>query len=458
MFKKGFLLLYCAVVFQNSALAAPTRDESDWIEPEYTSSVNVLSESDSDSTQVDGGDGDVTLSYRESLLHRLREEHELGYYTDFPESLAITMSIEELESIFLDEDDDLIDSDEESDDENVEQQEGADGSDESADADFITEKDGSDNDEDEEVSEDEEDDNWLGVLYEHKTETAGLLLGGAAVGAVGWRSRREDWEDDEDDYSDDNDSDDNEENLEEHNDDYDDEDDIAVETVSYSDFSVQDNIMPSENHSNASDSNSYTMTVTAVETSPHNENGDNPISKTDPEKTGVSTTTESTVVKPDSSKPSNKSEASSNNINSIGDGHVNPASVYQVLRNLGFNKVAACGIMGNIMQESSFNTYADNDGNYIGLCQWDTDGRWPALVSYAQANGINPYDAGTQLRFMHLEAEASWRAEWCAVNEVNQCSTPEEAAAYWQRYYEGASGQEDYERGSYAREYYETFV
>ena len=53
-------------------------------EQEEVANVNVLQdESDSDSAQIEAGEsGNPTMSYRESLLHRLREEHEFGYYMD----------------------------------------------------------------------------------------------------------------------------------------------------------------------------------------------------------------------------------------------------------------------------------------------------------------------------------------------------------------------------------------
>lgn len=44
--------------------------------------------------------------------------------------------------------------------------------------------------------------------------------------------------------------------------------------------------------------------------------------------------------------------------------------IYSRLPEEGFNVVAVCAIMGNIMQESSFNPEAENSSHHYGLCQW----------------------------------------------------------------------------------------
>ncbi len=140
-----------------------------------------------------------------------------------------------------------------------------------------------------------------------------------------------------------------------------------------------------------------------------------------------------------------------------GNGDVDPAKVYQIIRGFGYNKIAACGIMGNIEQESSFDTTARNSYGYMGLCQWDPDGRWPALVEYARKNGWDPYDAGAQLNFMYYEATNTRYPDACSPENMNTMATPEDAAMEWLQWFEGALGQEESNRKKYARKYYDTF-
>ena len=148
----------------------------------------------------------------------------------------------------------------------------------------------------------------------------------------------------------------------------------------------------------------------------------------------------------------------------IGEGFVDPAKLYQVIRGFGYNKIAACAILGNIEQESTFNTYANNEGIYIGLCQWqvereegETSSRWEDLLEFARVNAGNPYEAATQLNFMYYEATTKWRSEWCTPEEFNKCQTIEEATRYWLEFYEGAIGQETEKRIDNARKFYEQF-
>lgn len=148
----------------------------------------------------------------------------------------------------------------------------------------------------------------------------------------------------------------------------------------------------------------------------------------------------------------------------IGEGFVDPEKLYKAIRWFGYNKIAACAILGNIGQESTFNTYASNKGKYIGLCQWqverekgETSSRWENLLEFARVNECNPYEATTQLNFMYYEVATTWRSEWCTPEDVNKCQSVEEATIYWQEFFEGAIGQETEERIDNARKFYEQF-
>lgn len=73
-------------------------------------------------------------------------------------------------------------------------------------------------------------------------------------------------------------------------------------------------------------------------------------------------------------------------------------------KNIG--SITTAAIMGNIAQESNYNTKADSsafDGNAsIGLCQW-TFGRKTALINFAQSQGKDVSDVDVQLNFLWQE-------------------------------------------------------
>ena len=68
--------------------------------------------------------------------------------------------------------------------------------------------------------------------------------------------------------------------------------------------------------------------------------------------------------------------------------------------------ITTAAIMGNIAQESNYNTKADSsafDGNAsIGLCQW-TFGRKTALIDFAKSQGKDVSDVDVQLNFLWKE-------------------------------------------------------
>lgn len=70
--------------------------------------------------------------------------------------------------------------------------------------------------------------------------------------------------------------------------------------------------------------------------------------------------------------------------------------VYSQCINKGFTLAATCGILGNIVTESSFNPEADN-GNHHGIAQWgygSGGGRWPNAKTWMDGNGYaKQYDS-----------------------------------------------------------------
>lgn len=78
----------------------------------------------------------------------------------------------------------------------------------------------------------------------------------------------------------------------------------------------------------------------------------------------------------------------------------------------GYTPAQAAGIIGNLMQESTFMTNARNKGDgsdgsdSVGIGQWNGD-RGRAMLGYAKSNGLDPNKLDTQLDFLHHELQTS---------------------------------------------------
>lgn len=77
--------------------------------------------------------------------------------------------------------------------------------------------------------------------------------------------------------------------------------------------------------------------------------------------------------------------------------------IYEYLISKGFTPESACGILGNIEQESGFYTSATN-GTHFGLCQWGGE-RFAALSNLADSRGKKWTDLQVQLDFLWSELE-----------------------------------------------------
>lgn len=145
----------------------------------------------------------------------------------------------------------------------------------------------------------------------------------------------------------------------------------------------------------------------------------------------------------------------------LGGGNVDTALVWKTLTGIGYNDIAAAAIMGNIQQESRFNT-ASNSGTHTGLAQWDNDGRWAALVAWARGQNRDPMDGGTQVDYIVYEANNIRYTTECGISGMNACTTLEQANRKWVQYYEGATDgkggyQQEAERLNFARGFYEKY-
>jgi len=111
--------------------------------------------------------------------------------------------------------------------------------------------------------------------------------------------------------------------------------------------------------------------------------------------------------------------------------------IYQYLLSKGLSPAQAAGVLGNMQTESSLNTGATNAAEgAIGLCQWE-GGRRTALEQFAAAQGKPVTDWKTQVDFMMSELQGS---ESGAFNALKSATTPAEAAAAFDQYYERSAG------------------
>jgi hypothetical protein len=136
----------------------------------------------------------------------------------------------------------------------------------------------------------------------------------------------------------------------------------------------------------------------------------------------------------------------------------NAASIFKALRECGYNDIVACGIMGNLQQESGLRPDSKNKDGYTGIAQWDPVGRWPNCVNFCQAHGKDPFDVGAQISFLYYEATTTRFPEECSPRAMNaKCTDVSKAVHEWLEWFEGASGQEEGERNAYAAEFWAKF-
>lgn len=138
--------------------------------------------------------------------------------------------------------------------------------------------------------------------------------------------------------------------------------------------------------------------------------------------------------------------------------------IEQAWRHLGTKnvpEVARAAWFGNIMQESTWNLHAD-EGDHIGLCQWDKDYRWPHFLNEFKGNPDNLED---QLNFGLWELE-NGPLEWTPVNgdgypkwpEIKQMTDVAQAALAFEQCFERSGGSAVENRQKYAQMIYDHFV
>ncbi len=115
------------------------------------------------------------------------------------------------------------------------------------------------------------------------------------------------------------------------------------------------------------------------------------------------------------------------------EGNDNEEKAWNFLTGKGLSAEQAAGIMGNISVESSFDPQAGKGKSHIGISQWDSGGRWPALVTWAQGQNLSEWDFDTQLKYTWKEATDRGN-----ISGIKKYDDVKKAAWYWGRYFEVA--------------------
>lgn len=115
-----------------------------------------------------------------------------------------------------------------------------------------------------------------------------------------------------------------------------------------------------------------------------------------------------------------------------------PQAIYnRLITKYKLTPAQAAGILGNMSQESGFDTGAIGDGGAaIGLCQW-RDGRRAGLERFATAQGKSMTDWEVQVDYMMAELGSGESAAW---SHLRSATTPQSAAAVFDQYFERSDG------------------
>ena len=132
---------------------------------------------------------------------------------------------------------------------------------------------------------------------------------------------------------------------------------------------------------------------------------------------------------------------------------VNKSIVQSFLQSKGLNNKAIAGVMGNIQQESNFETTATNSSSgAYGLFQW-LGSRKTALLNYAESVGTGASNINTQLDFFWNELETTESKTKNVLLNSNY-STASEYAEAFEKSFERSGGSALEKRKNYAESYY----
>ena len=132
---------------------------------------------------------------------------------------------------------------------------------------------------------------------------------------------------------------------------------------------------------------------------------------------------------------------------------VNKNIVKSFLQSKGLNNMAIAGVMGNIQQESNFDTTAINSSSgAYGLFQW-LGSRKNKLFSYAEKTGSNASNIDTQLDFFWEELRTTERSTMKVLTSSSYTTASDYAEAF-ERSFERSGGSALQKRKDYAETYY----
>lgn len=108
-----------------------------------------------------------------------------------------------------------------------------------------------------------------------------------------------------------------------------------------------------------------------------------------------------------------------------------------LIKELGLNHAAACGVLANIQCESNFTATAVGDGGTsYGLCQWHLE-RFVKLVNWCQANGYDYHLVEGQMNYLKYELSTFYVDVYAYILQVPDTEQGAfDAAYYWCAYFE----------------------
>lgn len=130
-------------------------------------------------------------------------------------------------------------------------------------------------------------------------------------------------------------------------------------------------------------------------------------------------------------------------------------TVWNFLKGKGLSDEQAAGIMGNIQQESNFNSSSLNSSSgAFGLFQW-LGGRKTNLENYARSKGKDPSDVTTQLEYFWSEIENG--GQYNTLDKLKATNSAGDAATSFEKSFERSGGSAMDKRINYANTIYSQY-
>lgn len=139
----------------------------------------------------------------------------------------------------------------------------------------------------------------------------------------------------------------------------------------------------------------------------------------------------------------------------------NETAIYKYLTGtMGLNKAGAAGVLGNIVNESSFDPNALGDGGTsYGICQWHNS-RWEDLKKYCNSHNLDWKTLDGQLEFLNYELKTKYGGVYSTLKSVANTEQGAYDAAYkWCTDFEVPQNrfQEGVNRGNKAKTYFKNY-